>query len=155
MNLNELLSYQKRVCAIMDRAEPIFSSANPDIAQLENCRQQVTAALTTYQLYKHRELFPRLKASGFRAVTDTGYDLQAECITLGNDFRAHAARWKDRDVLTDWDSYARMALGLIARTRRQLAREATEAQRLAWLSAHPTQRPGMGFGLAALRPCAA
>ncbi len=138
--LEELLAFQRRVFAIMDRAEPIFYSANPDVAQLELCRTQVTAALTTYQLYKHRELFPRLKGSGFRDVISGGYDIQAECIALGNDFRAHAARWKDRDVVRQWDEYSRVALTLIRRTRTQLAREAAEAQRLTWLSAAPTDR---------------
>jgi hypothetical protein len=138
--LEELLAFQRRVFAIMDRAEPIFDSPNPDIAQLELCRTQVTAALTTYQLYKHRELFPRLKGSGFRDVISGGYDIQAECIALGNDFRAHAARWKDRDVVRQWDEYSRIALSLIRRTRKQLAREAAEAQRLTWLSAAPADR---------------
>jgi len=138
--LEELLAFQRRVFAIMDRAEPIFYNANPDVAQLEVCRTQVTAALTTYQLYKHRELFPRLKGSGFRDVISGGYDIQAECIALGNDFRAHAARWKDRDVVRQWDEYSRVALTLIRRTRTQLAREAAEAQRLTWLSAAPADR---------------
>lgn len=138
--LEELLGFQRRVFAIMDRAEPIFDNPNPDIAQLELCRTQVTAALTTYQLYKHRELFPRLKGSGFRDVISGGHDIQAECIALGNDFRAHAARWKDRDVVRQWDEYSRVALTLIRRTRKQLAREAAEAQRLTWLSAAPADR---------------
>lgn len=138
--LEELLGYQRRVFAIMDRAEPIFDSPNPDIAQLDACRTQVTAALTTYQLYKHRELFPRLKGSGFRDVVSGGFDIQAECIALGNDFRAHAARWRNKDVVYEWDEYSRVALGLIHRTRKQLAREAAEAQRLAWLTAAPADR---------------
>lgn len=126
----------------MDRAQPIFSSVNPDIAQLKICRGQASAALTTYQLYKHREFFPLLKNSRYGAVVDGGHDIQANCISLGNDFRAHAAKWKDVDVTKHWQEYSRLASQLIERTRKQLARDAYEAQRMAWLAAAPADRIG-------------
>lgn len=136
----EFRNFQQRILAVMDHGEEILRSPNPDLTRLRTCRAHVTAALTTYQLYKHRELFPALEKSPFKAVADNALKLQIECVRLGNDFRAHSFKWRDRDVSQHWESYSQDALALIMRMRQQLLAEQQEAEQAEWLGLAPAAR---------------
>ena len=86
-------------------------------------RWELLRAVTSYQYHKHAEVFDPMIARGMPDQIRTAKELKANCIKLGDEFRAYVARWTQSGVC-DWQVYAPEALDLIKAMRLHMGREA-------------------------------
>lgn len=113
---------QDRILAIVDRAESILRSEARDIAALGQARWEVARALREYQLFKHSRIFdPIERGQDYRAIR--ARRMKAECIRVGEEFRAYVLKWSVVSILDHWADYHPAALDAAARIRAHLAKE--------------------------------
>ena len=113
---------QDRILAIADRAEAILRSDSKDVAALGTCRWEAARALREYQLFKHSRIFdPLERGQDYRAIK--ARRMKADCIRVGEAFRAYVLKWSVVSILDHWADYQPAALDAATRIRTHLARE--------------------------------
>ena len=118
----QFVELQDRILAIADRSEAILRSDSKDVAALGNCRWEAARTLREYQLFKHNRIFdPLEKGQDYRAIR--ARRMKADCIRVGDEFRAYVLKWSVVSILDHWSEYHPAALDLIARIRAHLAKE--------------------------------
>ena len=118
----QFIELQDRILAITDRTEAILRSDSKDVAALGNCRWEAARTLREYQLFKHGRIFdPLEKGQDYRAIK--ARRMKADCIRVGEEFRAYVLKWSVVSILDHWAEYHPAALDLIARIRAHLAKE--------------------------------
>jgi len=119
---DHFLETQDNILAISDRAEEIICSDTRDLAALGEARWELARALREYQLFKHSRIFDPI-ASAHDGRTIKAQCMKAECIRVGEAFRAYILKWSSVSVTDHWADYQPAALEAIARIRAHLMRE--------------------------------
>jgi hypothetical protein len=118
----QFVELQDRILAIANRAETILRSGSRDVTALGTCRWEAARALREYQLFKHNRIFdPLERGQDYRAIK--ARRMKADCIRVGEDFRAYVLKWSVVSILDNWDEYHPAALDVAKRIRIHLARE--------------------------------
>ena len=117
------IELQDRILAIVSRAEAILRQpGNRDTAALGGARWEVARALREYQLFKHSCIFdPLERGADYRAIK--AKRMKADCIRIGEEFRAYVLKWSVVSILDHWAEYHPAALDAVARIRAHLAKE--------------------------------
>lgn len=129
-HLARLDEHQATIHAILRRGERLLRSPDRDAAALARTRWELARAVMAYQGFKHRDLFDPIAAAAEPARARVAQRLKAECVSSGETFRAHVAKWSAGSVLDRWDEYQAAALRLIADLRAGMTRERREAEAL-------------------------
>jgi hypothetical protein len=118
----QFVELQDRIHAIVNRSEAILRSDSRDVAALGNCRWEAARTLREYQLFKHSRIFdPLERVQDYRAIK--ARRMKADCIRVGEEFRAYVLKWSVVSILDHWAEYHPAALDAVARMRAQLAKE--------------------------------
>jgi hypothetical protein len=119
----KFVDLQDRVHAIVNRAEAILRDPdNKDVAALGTARWELARTLREYQLFKHSRIFdPLERGQDYRAIR--ARRMKADCIRVGEEFRAYVLKWSVVSILDHWSEYHPAALDAVARIRAHLARE--------------------------------
>jgi len=119
----QFLALQDRIFAIVDRAESVLRDpGNRDITTLGQCRWEAARTLREYQLFKHGRIFdPIERGQDFRALR--ARRMKADCVHVGEEFRAYVLKWSVVSILDHWDEYHPAALEAVRRIRAHLAKE--------------------------------
>lgn len=114
--------------SIADTAIPHIAVKSADgIAELQKCRAQMRRVLAIYNLFLNREVLDPLIRDGGPAIADEARTLKAEIVSLLTDFRAYAAHWHERKIITDWRKYQAEAAGFAKRILTHIASAMTLA----------------------------
>jgi hypothetical protein len=119
----QFVELQDRIHAIVNKAEAILRQPdNRDVAALGAARWEVARVLREYQLFKHSRIFdPLERGSDYRAIK--AKRMKADCIRVGEEFRAYVLKWSVVSILDHWADYHPAALDAVARIRAHLKRE--------------------------------
>ena len=128
--LARLDEHQATILDIVRRGERMLHGPDRDAAGLARARWELARAIMAYQGFKHREIFDPVAEAGDAGRAHAARRLKADCIAVGEGFRAYVARWSAVSVLDRWDEYHAAALKLIADIRGHLLRERADAAAL-------------------------
>lgn len=129
--LTRLDAHQARALEIISRGDVLLApDACPDQGLLSQARWELTRVLGAYQMFKHHELFDPIIRNGPPDKARLAGEMKAECIALGDEYRAHVARCADLDIPAHWDSYRPAVARLLGRIKAHIARERWIAARL-------------------------
>ena len=129
--LSEMEAHQARALEIIARGDVLLAAdAVPQPALLSQSRWEMTRILSAYQAFKHHQLFNPIIRHGPPDKAKIAEQMKAECIVLGEDFRAHVGRCTNLDIVAHWDSYRPAVVRLLARLKVHMAREFWVAERM-------------------------
>ena len=119
--MDGLRDYHDRMGALVRQIETRLREGPCAADALTRMRGEMARLLTAYQLHVHRELYAPLLA-GSPPLLDPRRirAIKAECIAIGEEFRAYRDHWAKRDVAADWLDYQPAAQGFMARIRRHI-----------------------------------
>ena len=119
----QFVELQDRILAIADRSEAILRDPdNRDVTALGVCRWEAARVLREYQIFKHSRIFdPLERGQDYRAIK--ARRMKADCIRVGEEFRAYVLKWSVVSILDHWAEYPPAALDVCKRIRTHLARE--------------------------------
>lgn len=138
--LTRLEDHQARATAMMDAAARILEANRAeDAPEMGRARWGMMRLLTEYQMFKHREIFDPAIRSGSPEAQRAAREMKAQCIAVGEEFRAYVAKWASTGVADNWAEYRTAAMAMIARIREHIASE--RGQVLAILTAEPGNAP--------------
>jgi len=93
------------------------------VSRLQDRRGEMRAALTSYQTFKHEEVFDPILAHGAPDQRALALDAKTHCIAEGERYRAYVQEWPLDRVAREWDAY-RVVVRLIGgRLHRHLREE--------------------------------
>lgn len=119
-----LIDHQKRALEIIKRGDVLLApDAWPDPGKLSQSRWELVRVLGAYQAFKHHELFNPLIRGGTPEQIRVALQMKDECIEIGDDFRAHAARCANLDIAAHWAEYRPTVATLLRRIQAHLSRE--------------------------------
>jgi hypothetical protein len=122
--------FQSRIEALLVRGEAVLRATDDrDVSQLGQTRWEMARLLREYQLYKHTRIFDHFERVGGSQAA-LARQMRAECIRVGEEFRAYILKWSVTSILDNWAEYQPAALDAIARIRAQLVREQVGVERL-------------------------
>lgn len=129
--LAELEAHQAKALEIIARGDVLLApGALPQPEMLSRSRWEMMRVLGAYQAFKHHQLFDPIIRTGPPDKASIAQQMKAECIAIGEDFRAHAARCADLDIPACWDSYRPTVAKMLARIKAHLIRERWVAERM-------------------------
>ncbi|WP_162256507.1 hypothetical protein [Sphingomonas sp. Root710] len=129
--LSRLDEHQAKALEIISRGDVLLAPhARPDQGRLSQARWELTRVLGAYQMFKHYELFDPIIRNGPLDKARLAEQMKAECIALGDEYRAHVARCANLDIPAHWDSYRPAVVRLLARIKAHIGRERWIAARL-------------------------
>ena len=128
--LKQLDAHQTIILEIIAAGERLLAAPERDAAALARKRWELARALMAYQGFKHREIFDPLAARGGPDQARAARRLKADCVAMGESFRAYVARWSAVSVCDRWDEYQAAATKLVADLRLHLRRERSETSSL-------------------------
>jgi hypothetical protein len=129
--LSELEAHQAKALAIIARGDVLLApDAVPQPPLLCRARWELTRVLSGYQAFKHHRLFDPIIRTGPPDKARIAQQMKAECLALGEDFRAHVERCTNLDIAAHWDSYRPAVVKLLARVKMHLVRERWVTERM-------------------------
>ena len=119
-----LQDHQDRALGIVARASALLDGAAPDIGRLAQCRWELARTLRAYQIHKHRAVFdPIIAGGGASDRVRLARQLKADCIAMGDRFRAYLLHWSAKNTADVWPEYRGAAHRMIAELRLHIDRE--------------------------------
>jgi hypothetical protein len=129
--LSQLEEHQMKALEIIARADVLLApGAVPQLPLLSQSRWEFTRILGAYQAFKHHQLFDPIIRTGPPDKAAIAQQMKAECVAIGEDYRAHVARCANLDIAAHWDSYRPAVAKLLARIKAHLIRERWVAERM-------------------------
>ena len=117
--------HQRQITGILTAALPLLDRrhATPEIgAELAKARMEMTRLLMDYALFKHRDIFAPIIASGGARLNDC-LRLKSACIAAGQEYRDFIRSGNRTAPLTDWDAYRTSAQAMAQTMKTHLAEE--------------------------------
>lgn len=121
--IERLLQHQDEILGIIKNSEAMLAHDVRDVPGLARARWALVRALTSYQLFKHHEIFDPMLAKARPAEAHRLAEMKRTCNALGEAFRLYVQKWSAADVDGEWDEYQPAARTMIARIRAHMAGE--------------------------------
>ena len=122
--LARLDEHQAKALEIIRRGDvSLAPDAVPDPPLLSQSRWELIRIMTTYQAFKHCQLFDPFIRGTDRDKAELATKMKAECIAIGDDFKEHVARCASLDIVAHWESYRSAVAQLLRRIETHMSRE--------------------------------
>jgi hypothetical protein len=120
---NQVLQEQRRIEEALAAIEDIARSVeHGDLRELGRLRRYLVREMLGHFHRMELDVYPTLLRYGSADAHERVAAMRAEGRELARAYRLHIARWNADNLLSDWETYRRASLDLIARMRAHFER---------------------------------